>query len=116
MVNAGQLMERQPSIAGFAVVKMHEAMALMDAGVSKPVLLMGPFDEKNLEDAGRSRHHADGLHAHRSDARSHRYRPAQAPPLHICVDTGIGRVGVPFQQAPALVRDLAARNRCVSKA
>jgi len=33
-----------------AVVKMHEALALRDAGVRKPVLLMGPFDERNLED------------------------------------------------------------------
>jgi alanine racemase len=29
--------------------------------------------------------------------------------IHICVDTGIGRVGVPHAQAPALIRDLAAR-------
>src|SRR5206468_8786453 len=28
---------------------------------------------------------------------------------HVCIDTGIGRVGVPFRQAAALVRDLAAR-------
>ena len=30
-------------------------------------------------------------------------------PIHVCVDTGIGRVGVPHGQADALVRDLAAR-------
>jgi alanine racemase len=30
-------------------------------------------------------------------------------PLHICVDTGIGRVGVPHTQAASLIRDLAAR-------
>jgi alanine racemase len=29
--------------------------------------------------------------------------------LHMCIDTGIGRVGVPFRNAAALVRDLAAR-------
>jgi alanine racemase len=29
--------------------------------------------------------------------------------LHICVDTGIGRVGVPYYQAAPLVRDLAPR-------
>jgi len=29
--------------------------------------------------------------------------------LHICVDTGIGRVGVPYYQAEPLIRDLAGR-------
>jgi alanine racemase len=30
-------------------------------------------------------------------------------PLHICIDTGIGRVGVPYREATPLVRDLAGR-------
>jgi len=30
-------------------------------------------------------------------------------PVHVCVDTGIGRVGVPYREAPPLLRDLAAR-------
>ena len=30
-------------------------------------------------------------------------------PIHVCVDTGIGRVGVPFREAAALIRDLASR-------
>jgi alanine racemase len=29
--------------------------------------------------------------------------------LHICIDTGIGRVGVPYYQAASLIRDLASR-------
>jgi len=30
-------------------------------------------------------------------------------PLHICIDTGIGRVGVPYRDAATLIRDLAGR-------
>jgi alanine racemase len=30
-------------------------------------------------------------------------------PIHVCVDTGIGRVGVPYFEAEALIRDLAGR-------
>src|SRR5437667_12039701 len=30
--------------------------------------------------------------------------------LHVCVDTGIGRVGVPYHQAAALLGDLAGRH------
>ena len=36
-------------------------------------------------------------------------RLGAAVPIHVCVDTGIGRVGVPYRDAPALIRDLAAR-------
>src|SRR5207247_10830761 len=30
-------------------------------------------------------------------------------PIHVCVDTGIGRVGVPHREAAPLLRDLARR-------
>src|SRR6185436_2888144 len=43
VTNIARVLDPLPSIAGFAVVKMHEAMALRDAGVAKPILLMGPF-------------------------------------------------------------------------
>src|ERR1700724_1523645 len=51
VTNAAQLLESRPEIFGFAVVKLHEAISLRDAGIRKPILLLGPFDERNLEDA-----------------------------------------------------------------
>jgi alanine racemase len=99
----------EPATAGFAVVKLHEAATLRDAGVRKPVLCMGPLGESDLE-------HAAGLDIEpmvytpvggtleRIAAR--RGRPVS---VHVCVDTGIGRVGVPFREAAALLRDLAQR-------
>jgi len=109
VVNIAQLLEPQPQTFGFAVVKLHEAFSLRDAGIRKPILLLGPFDEQNLADAV----------AH--DILPMVYTPlgatldkiaakTQKPvSLHICIDTGIGRVGVPYHQAAPLVRDLAAR-------
>ncbi|MEW6209614.1 MAG: alanine racemase [Acidobacteriota bacterium] len=109
VVNAARLLDSVPAIAGLAVVKLHEAVLLRDSGVRKPVLLMGPTDEKNLEEAVRRRimpmvYTAAGRAL---DKISNRFqRPI---PVHICVDTGIGRVGVPHTQAAALIRDLAHR-------
>ena len=111
LVHAARLLEPLSPIAGFAVVKMHEAVTLRDRGVKKPILLMGPFDETNL------------IEIARRDIMPMVYTPAGAAldraaaklgtgrriPLHICVDTGLGRVGVPHAQASALIRDLAAR-------
>jgi alanine racemase len=109
VINAARLLEPLAAIYGFAVVKLHEAITLRDAGIRKPILLMGPFDEKNLEEAVRRNitpmvYTAVGPTLDRLSARLRK-----AIPIHFCVDTGIGRVGAPHAEAAALVRDLAAR-------
>lgn len=108
VVNAAKALEPAQGIDGFAVVKLHEAMTLRDAGLRKPILLMGPFDERNLMDAV-SRNIMPmvytSIRATLDRIAARRQKPA---PLHICVDTGIGRVGVPYRDAPPLIRDLAA--------
>jgi alanine racemase len=109
VTNVAQLLEPRPEIAGFAVVKFHEAMSLRDAGIRKPVLLLGPFDEKNLEDAV-VRGVMPMVYTPLGPALDKISAKTQKPvPLHICVDTGIGRVGVPYYQAAPLIRDLASR-------
>jgi alanine racemase len=109
VVNVARLLEPAPSVAGLAVVKLHEAMALRDAGIRRPILLMGPTDEREFEEAVTRDimpmvYTPVGPLLDRIAAR--RQRPA---PLHVCVDTGIGRVGVPHTRAAPLLRDLAGR-------
>jgi alanine racemase len=104
-----QFLEPEQAIAGFAVVKLHEAITLRDAGVRKPVLLLGALTEGELADAvGRGIMPMvytplgpvlDGIAAKRQ----------QPVPIHICVDTGLGRVGVPYRDAQPLIRDLSSR-------
>ena len=109
VTNVAALLEPQPEIFGFAVVKLHEAFSLRDAGIRKPVLLLGPFDEKNLEDAV-ARRIMPMIYTSLGSALDKIAAKTQKPvPLHICIDTGIGRVGVPYREAPPLVRDLAVR-------
>lgn len=109
VTNIAQLLEPQREVFGFAVVKFHEAMSLRDAGIRKPVLLLGPFDDKNLEDAA-ARNIMPMVYTPAGSALDKVAAKLQRPvPLHICIDTGIGRVGVPYYQAAPLIRDLAAR-------
>jgi alanine racemase len=109
VANVAQLLEPQSEIAGFAVVKFSEAMSLRDAGIRKPVLLMGPFDEENLEEAA-ARSIMPMVYTALGPALDRIAAKLQKPvALHICVDTGIGRVGVPYYQAAPLFRDLAGR-------
>jgi alanine racemase len=109
VANIAQLLEPRAEIFGLAVVKLHEAISLRDAGIRKPVLLMGPFDEKNLEEAV-TRNIMPMVYTAQGAALDKIAAKLQKPvTLHICVDTGIGRVGVPYFQAAPLIRDSANR-------
>lgn len=113
LVEVARVLERLPAVAGLAVVKLHEALTLRDAGVRAPILLMGPVDERDLDEAAARDvmpmvYTPMGPMLDRVAAKLG--RPIR---LHICVDTGIGRVGVPYREAEALVRDLAARRSVV---
>jgi alanine racemase len=109
VTNAAQLLESRPEIFGFAVVKLHEAISLRDAGIRKPILLLGPFDEQNLEEAV-ARNIMPMIYTPMGPALDKIAAKTQKPVLvHICVDTGIGRVGVPYYQAAPLIRDLVVR-------
>lgn len=109
VVPIAQALSAAPQVRGLAVVKLSEALAIREAGVTTPLLLMGTFDEANLAEM----HARDimpmvytpiGPALERIAARSG--KPVR---LHVCVDTGLGREGVPHREAPALIRDLAGR-------
>jgi len=109
VANVARALDDDGRVAGFAVVKLHEAMTLRDAGIRKPVLLMGPFtDSELMELAARDimpmvyRDHGAAL----DKAAAATSRPVR---VHVKIDTGMGRVGVPHDEAAPLLRDLATR-------
>jgi alanine racemase len=109
VVNVARILEPLNAVAGFAVIKLQEAVALRDTGIRKPVLLMGPFDENELEDIA-ARNITPMVYTPIGPVLDKLSAKLRKPiPLHICVDTGIGRVGVPHREAANLVRELAAR-------
>ncbi len=109
LANVARVFDPLQQVAGFAVVKADEAHTLRDAGIRKPVLFMGPFGAKDLDEAVARDirpmiYTPIGLALDRIAGRLQRRIP-----IHICVDTGIGRVGIPYRQASPLIRDLAGR-------
>ena len=109
VVNVARVLEPEAAVSGFAVVKLAEAVALREGGIKKPVLLMGPFDEAGLEEAV-ARDVMPMVYTPIGDVLDRvAARQGRPIPLHVCVDTGIGRVGVPHARAATLIRDLAAR-------
>ncbi len=104
-----RLLEPLAEVAGFAVVKLDEAVTLRDRGIKKPVLLMGPFTTPDL--ATLTAKQIMPMVYTPIGAELEKAASALPQPLdiHVCVDTGIGRVGVPHAEAATLLRDLASR-------
>jgi alanine racemase len=113
VVHSAKVLEPLPAVFGFAVVKLQEALDLRDHGITKPVLLMAPFDEADLRLA-LARGLMPMVYTPIGDLLEREAARLGRPvPIHVCVDTGIGRVGVPHARAAALIRDLAARKGVV---
>jgi alanine racemase len=109
VVNAATVLEPHPAVHGFAVVKLQEALDLRQAGIKKPILLMAPFDDRDVQLAV-SRDIMPMVYTPIGDVLERESRRlGRAIPIHVCVDTGLGRVGVPYREADTLFRDLAAR-------
>ena len=109
VTSSGKALEPSAAVHGFAVVKLQEALDLRAQGIKKPVLLMAPFDDRDLQ-AAVSNDIMPMVYTPIGDLLDREAARLGRPiPIHVCVDTGIGRVGVPFAEAGALIRDLAAR-------
>ena len=109
LLNMARILESEAAVTGMAVVKLSEALALRDGGITKPVLLMGPFDQDDLEEAV-MRGVTPMVYTPLGDALDRLATSRQAAvPVQVCVDTGMGRVGVSYRQAAGLIADLAGR-------
>jgi alanine racemase len=109
VVAIARVLEPVDAVHGFAVVKIDEAIALRDAGLRKPVLLMGPFDAVQVRDLA-ARDIMPMVYtpppAEFESAAAAVGRPVR---VHVCVDTGLGRVGVPYRDAREFVGALGRR-------
>lgn len=109
VVDIARALEPIAEVSGFAVVKIDEAFRVRDAGLRKPVLLMGPFDGRHVRDLA-ARDILPMVYTPPGPefeaAAAALDRPVR---VHVCVDTGLGRVGVPFRQAADFLRAVGRR-------
>lgn len=108
---AAWTLEPLDAVAGFAVVEAAEAIGLREAGVRKPVLLMGLASDSEGHELV-ARDVALSLYTdeapRRLEALAHRAgRPVDA---HLYLDTGMGRMGMPYHRALPWLRDVAGRD------
>lgn len=103
------LLEPMPGVAGFAVVKVEAAIALREAGVRKPVYLMALFPESmavELANLGvRPCLYSENALRLVEPMAQALGRPVEA---QIYLDTGMSRMGIPYQNALPWIERLVA--------
>jgi alanine racemase len=96
---AGPLLDRLDGVWGLAVVRGDEARAVREAGVRKPVLVMGPVAEDEALELVRQ----DVRLAPFAETEARRLmglaaRLGRPVPVHLYVDTGMHRMGMPLNR------------------
>lgn len=87
------------------VVTVDEALAVREAGIEVPLLNFGPYDADAAEELVR---HGIEQAIYTDEAIEGMARAAQrvggaAAPVHVMIDTGLGRVGVPHTRAEEIL-------------
>jgi alanine racemase len=102
-VAVAQALTRAQAVAGFAVSLVEEGVALREGGVTAPVLVMGPSQHGGEDDMVAAQLTpviaSDEDLAALAACAQRRNQPIAA---HLKVDTGMGRLGVPVEQAGEL--------------
>jgi alanine racemase len=105
-VNVATALAQEKAAHGFCVSLVEEGVALRDAGIELPILVMGPSQVGGEEEMVEARltpviSSPEELHALAHVARG---RTARVE-AHLKVDTGMGRLGVAIDRAAELVRE-----------
>lgn len=110
LAQVGPMLDTHDAVAGLAVVKAEEAVVLRRAGVQKPILLMGLFSDEEGADLVRQ---GVRLTPFTDDAGKRLARFARLTgrpvPVHLYLDTGMGRLGMPYHRALSWIVELAGR-------
>ena len=110
ITTVGSILDRLAGVAGLAAVRPEEARALRKAGVRKPVLLMGPAsDDESLELARLDVRLAPYQLSERDRLTRLARRLGRPVRVHVYVDTGMHRMGMPHDRVLAWLDDAQLR-------
>ncbi len=106
----GVVLDRAPEVAGLGVVRVDEAVRLRDAGVRKPILLLTRAADSEIREMVRLNvrlsPYSDGDGDRLEDLSQELQRPV---PVHLYLDTGMSRLGMPYHRALPWIADLIRR-------
>jgi alanine racemase len=103
----GPLLADMPEVGGIACVRVEEALAMREVGVTKPIVVMAEASEEEMEalvrhDVLPTVWHDDATRRLDRIAR----RLGRPVPVHLFLDTGMNREGMPYQRARPWMQEL----------
>ena len=109
-----RILDHSPHVSGVALVKDYRALALRKSGFFKPILLMGDFDDGLWKDLIKSR---ITLAIHSEESRRKIIKLAGKRrariPVALYIDTGLGRMGMPYHRALKWAEAIANDSRLI---
>jgi alanine racemase len=109
IVETGKFLEKQ-KIEFLAVGKFQEALQLRENGVKTPILNLGPFSQHEAEEIVRQDISQSVYTDDFTLLAEAAHKLKRRAKVHLKIDTGLGRVGVPHEQALAFVEKIAAKS------
>ena len=103
----GPLLADMPQVGGLAAVRVEEALAMREEGVTKPIVVMAEADEDEIEEMAR---HDVLPSVWLDDAPSRLQRVSRRigrpVPVELFIDTGMNREGMPHTRARPWIEEL----------
>ncbi|MDJ0978172.1 MAG: alanine racemase [Erythrobacter sp.] len=104
-----RMYDSMPGVQGYMVVRPHEAFELAELGLRKPILLMAPASQNDSIALARAGVHLAMTLKDTPETVSEIARAVGRPiSVHLEVDTGINRQGIPWRIAGERAKELAA--------
>ena len=103
----GPLLADMPQVGGIATVRVEEALAMREEGVTKPIVVMAEGSEDEIEEMARH----DVLPSVWLDDAPRRLqsvsqRMGRPVPVQLFIDTGMNREGMPYTRARSWIEEL----------
>ena len=105
----GPILDSMDEVVGLAAVRVREAVALREAGVTKPILMMAHVEGDEAEQLIRLGVRLTPFHDDAAEQFSDLARRTGGPvAVHVFVDSGMNRIGMPYERAADWIAGLAA--------
>ena len=111
-VQVANLLGPSSHITAVAVVKDERALAIRKEGISKPILLMGDFDSA-LANSLVEQEITLSIFSKVSLKKVHKLSQQSDKTINVAlyIDTGLGRMGIPYKEATKMAKDIAKNDR-----
>ncbi|NRB51874.1 MAG: alanine racemase [Saprospiraceae bacterium] len=111
-VQVAKILSPSAHIAAIAVVKDERALAIRAAGISKSILLMGDFD-RALASTLVQQEITLSIFSKDSLKKVSALSQQSKKPIKVAlyIDTGLGRMGIPYQEVPKIAQAIAENDR-----